>query len=277
MRASIWKSVKAQFLNTVLFAALSPAPQAAAQATTAPALPAAGFASPSARSWRVRYMGGPAPLKRSTEVELTFDRGRIVYRERRRRPAEMYSIPASGVTDVSAEVITGRRDEKLYGDSYPDLLTPCAALGEEHAMATCGAAMLGPEALSISLKEFLSLVPYTDRFVRITWREPGRPHAVAVFQVRAEDYAELVEAIESAAPGTGEDEAASAPARQAIEPAAQAAAPRSASPASSAELFNDWWKHSNPYELEMRLAADRVPLLNLMSAPSLKSDSSNGR
>jgi hypothetical protein len=268
MRASIRKSLRTQLLNTVLFAALSPAPQAAAQVTLAPAPPAATLGSHGERAWRVQYMGGPAPLRRSTPVELTIAAGRIVYRERRHRSAEAYSIPAAEITDVSDEVITGKRDEKLFGGGDPDLWLPCFGLPDQYSATTCLGILGGPELVSGALRGVLSLVPYTDRFIRITWHEPDGVREVAVFQVRGEDYAGLVEAVESAAPGIGEDETASALVRQVIEPVAQAAVPPQASPVSNGELFNDWWKRSNPYALEMRSTADRVPRLNLRSASS---------
>jgi hypothetical protein len=266
MRIPAAKLIRRQILQSLLFAVLSPAPPVAAQLSSAAVEPRPAPAThlDGEKFWRVKYVGGSALLERSTTVELTLAADSITYRARYLRSAEVYSIPAARITEVSAEQISGKRDEENYGpgDGF-EVMDPCAHATDGPDGEACVAILGGAELLSLSVRGILALVPYTNRFIRITWREPRGGRLVAVFQVRSEDCAGLLEAIESVAPQSGQSEAETTPQQVALDAGRQPAATPKAPEGPVSAMFSEWWRSSNPFALDMKVTAARAPLLNL--------------
>jgi len=96
----------------------------------------------------------------------------------------------------------------MFGTDDPDFVSPCEHVWEDLA-APCvvgGIALTTPFAI---VKDILSAIPYTDRFVRIEWAREGDTSEV-VFQVRGKDFDALREDLESVA-DTGREAASADP------------------------------------------------------------------
>lgn len=268
MRSPAAKAIGRRLLQSLLFSILSPAPPAAGQLPPGtPAVPAAVAAGQAEPSWRVQYVGGPEPIKRSAPVEVTVGRDQITYRQVGGRSGPASSIPVAGITGVSGELIEGRSDDKAFGDGEPDRSTPCGEVDDPlSAIAFCAT----PLVVLGSLKGILRAIPYKDRFVRIAWREPGGANQVAVFRVPGKDYAPFLEAVEHVTPKLDDRPPEDSPAPSA-RASSSPAGPSRADQASSDELFQQWWERANPAGGSIKSTAQRVPLLSLGTPPATES------